>query len=81
MIAMSVVGAINEQASENKKFSKFNIGVYISTLLFLMALVLLLMHPGVPTLIFYFITAIPVIAIIIHFYIKRKKESVYSPKE
>ena len=81
MIAMSVVDTNNEKASENKKFSRFNIGVYIAILLFLIALALLLIYPGYPSLIFYFITSIPIVVIFIHYYIKRKKESVYSPKE
>lgn len=80
MIAVSDVDANNEKASENKRFSKFDIGVYIAILLFLIALVLLLIYPGYPALIFYFITSIPIIVIFIHYYIKRKKKAVYGPK-
>lgn len=76
MVAEPVVGADNKKASENKKFTKFNIFVLIAIILFLTSLVLLLMHPGVSTWIFYFVTSIPIIVIFIHYYIKRKKQSL-----
>ncbi|MGA9099833.1 MAG: hypothetical protein WB392_12980 [Methanotrichaceae archaeon] len=72
MIAIAVVGTDIEKASGNKKLSKFNIFVLIAVILFLTALVLLLMYPGVSTWIFYFVTSIPIIVIFIHYYIKRK---------
>ena len=79
MIATSIDGASDEEASK-KGFSKFNIGAFAAILLFLIALALLLMYPGLPSLIFYFVTSIPIIVIFIYYYIKRKKQSVYGPK-
>ncbi len=79
MIATPVDGTGDEEAPK-KRFNKFNIGVFAAILLFLIALALLLMYPGLPSLIFYFVTSIPIIVIFIYYYIKRKKQSVYGSK-
>jgi Flp pilus assembly protein TadB len=59
--------------SENKKSSIFNIFIYITIIVFLIALVLLVMYPSFVTLVLFGVTVIPVIFMFMD-YARRKKE-------
>jgi L-asparagine transporter-like permease len=65
--------AISLNDSENKKSNVFNISIYITIIVFLIALVLLVMYPSFVTLVLFGVTVIPVIFILMD-YVRRKKE-------
>jgi L-asparagine transporter-like permease len=66
--------ATPEVGADIEKSNAFKIMIYITIIVFIIALVLLVMYPTFVTLVFFIITFIPVIFIFMD-YARRKKQS------
>jgi L-asparagine transporter-like permease len=66
--------ATPEVGADIEKSNAFKVMIYITIIVFIIALVLLVMYPTFVTLVFFIITFIPVIFIFMD-YARRKKQS------